>query len=465
MKHAYGYIVHLLCTCTLIICSVLFFVSCKKFITIPPPETQVEGIKVFENDQAAIAAVTGLYSQIMQSNLTLANGAATLYPALSADELYNTAPNVDYDGFRTNQIIADGSGLPRLWSFGYRYSYHANAVIEGLQASPVITDSLRKQLTGEMLLVRAFSHLLLVNFFGDIPLVASTSFQENEALPRTLSAIVFEKIIADLLQAKQLLSEAYPTASRSRPNKWTASSLLTRAYLYTGQWALAETEASAIINSGLYSVVPVLNNVFLSNSNEAIWQISSVSQSLNTTEGNIFIPSSATTRPAFAATDQLLTAFEPNDLRKTNWLKAVTISNQPYSYPYKYKVRTGAPPYTEYNMIIRLAEIFLIRAEARTMLNNTSAALQDINIIRSRAGLPPVTAGTNAELLAAIAQERRLEFMFEWGHRWIDLKRTGAIDNVLGPVKAPNWQSTDSLYPIPKYELDTNPFLIQNPGY
>jgi hypothetical protein len=167
----------------------------------------------------------------------------------------------------------------------------------------------------------------------------------------------------------------------------------------------------------------------------------------------------------FAVTPYLLDAFEPNDLRKTNWLKSNTVSGTTYFYPYKYKVRTAAPPYTEYYMVFRLAELYLIRAEARAQQNNTSGAQDDLNKIRSRAGLQNTTADTQQLLLTAIIHERRIEFMAEWGHRWFDLKRTGMSDAVLGPLKSPTWQSTDTLYPILQYELDTDPFLTQNPGY
>ena len=450
----------------LIILLTIFFTSCKKFVTIPPPKTQVESSLVFENDQAAISAVVGLYSQIMLSSLSIANGGATLYPALSADELYNTSPNTDYDAFRTDQIqFVSSTGLTRLWTFGYHNIYQANAVLEGLAQSTSLSDSLKNQLKGEMLVVRALNYFYLVNLFGNLPLVTSTDFQTNQSLPRSSVADVYNLMVADLQAAKNLLPVSYPSAGRVRPNKWAATTLLARVYLYMQNWSQAEAEATEVINSGTYTLVSNLNNVFLTASTEAIWQISPVSSSINTAEGNQFIPSSATAKPVFALTSYLLNAFEATDQRKSSWLKFNTITGQAYYYPYKYKVRTGAPPYTEYYMVLRLAELFLIRAEARAQQNNITGAQDDLNIIRSRAGLPNTAANTQPLLLNAIAQENRIEFMTEWGHRWLDLKRTGLADAVLQPIKSPTWQSTDTLYPILQYELDTNPFLTQNPGY
>ena len=135
-----------------------------------------------------------------------------------------------------------------------------------------------------------------------------------------------------------------------------------------------------------------------------------------------------------------------------------------YSYPYKYKVRNGFTV-TEYNMVERLAEQYLIRAEARAQQNDISGATADLDTIRVRAGLPVLPISLDkATCLLAVEQERRIELFMEWGHRWLDLRRTGRIDAVLGAEKS-NWTSTDSLYPIPFKEIQKNVFLTQNPGY
>ncbi len=159
----------------------------------------------------------------------------------------------------------------------------------------------------------------------------------------------------------------------------------------------------------------------------------------------------------------MLNAFEPGDLRKAKWLNSTVIGGQIYFYPFKYKIRSGRPV-TEYYMVLRLAEQYLIRAEAEAKLNDLSDAIADLNIVRSRAGLPNTSATTQAQLLAAIKHERQVELFCEWGSRWFDLKRTGDIDAVLGAEKT-GWSSTDSLYPIPFSEIQANPFLTQNTGY
>jgi hypothetical protein len=163
----------------------------------------------------------------------------------------------------------------------------------------------------------------------------------------------------------------------------------------------------------------------------------------------------------------LLNGFESGDERKNAWIKSTTINGITYNFPYKYKVRTTAAgaPKAEYNMVLRLGEQYLIRAEARARQGNIPGAQSDLNAIRARAGLLNTPAGDKASLLLAIENERRVELFSEWGHRWFDLKRTGRANSILVVEKSPNWQSTDALYPIPQNEIATNPLLTQNAGY
>jgi hypothetical protein len=188
-----------------------------------------------------------------------------------------------------------------------------------------------------------------------------------------------------------------------------------------------------------------------------------VSPYFNTAEGFAFIPSSPTVIPNYIIDTSLLNAFEPGDLRKTTWLDSNSVNGITYYYPFKYEVATGTNK-TEYNMVLRLAEQYLIRAEARTQLGELSGAEEDLNIIRNRAGLPDTKATDQQSLMNAIMQERRVELFTEWGSRWFDLKRWGIIDNVLS-IEKPGWKSTDQLYPIPQQEIMSNPNLKQNAGY
>ena len=437
--------------------------ACKKFVTVSAPPTQVEAAEIFKSDQAALSAVLGVYSRMGQAPLLVNNGGMTVYPALSGDELYNPAANSSYDPFVANAILpTDANAQERCWSSPYRNIYQANAIMEGLAASTVVTDSLKKQFRGEMLVVRAMAYFYLVNIYGDVPLQTTTDYRVNSVAPRTPVQQVYTQIVQDLTEAQTLLKPAYPLAGRARPNLWAATALLARVYLYQKNWVQAEAQATAVINSGSYNLAATPSTVFANTSTETIWQL--VRDNANTAEGSTFVPASATAKPTLALTPFLLAALVTGDSRKTSWIGTSTVSGTPYYYPAKYKVRTTTP-ITEYYVILRSAEQYLIRAEARTQQNNISGAQSDLNRIRNRAGLPNTTATDGPSLLLALEKETQVEFMFEWGHRWFDLKRTGRIDAVLSVEKPASWQSTDALYPIPDAQLKNNPFLVQNPGY
>ena len=237
--------------------------------------------------------------------------------------------------------------------------------------------------------------------------------------------------------------------------------MLARVYLYNGQWSLAEMEATKVINqSGLYSIVPDPNNVFLANSNEAILQFYTNEQGYTLFALNVVPTGNA--EPNYTLNPILKNAFEPGDIRKSKWIDSTNYLGIVYTYPYKYKSKIADN--SEFDMVLRLAEQYLIRAEARAQENDISGAAQDLNVIRTRAGLPGTTATDKASLLLAIERERQVELFCEYGHRWLDLKRTNRATAVLGAEK-PGWKSTDVLYPIPLSAISTNPKLSQNPGY
>jgi len=205
--------------------------------------------------------------------------------------------------------------------------------------------------------------------------------------------------------------------------------------------------------------------VFLKGSREAIWQLQPVSSTINSAEAYYYLPpDNPQARPSYVLTAGLLQSFGNGDQRRTEWVGTKTVGGVVYSYPAKYKVRAG-PPYREYSMALRLAEVYLIRAEARAQLDELPGAIQDLNVVRTRAGLPDYTSALTREaVLAAVRQERRVELFAEWGHRWADLLRWGLADDVLSPVK-PHWTTEAQLYPLPLSDMQRNGNLVQNPGY
>jgi starch-binding outer membrane protein, SusD/RagB family len=446
------------------ICLFLFALgssSCKQFVEVPAPVDQLNANDVFTDDKTATSAIVGIYSD-MESSSPISTY-LTLLPGMSADELNYTSGDQGFLQFVDNGYLPDNPYSANVWGI-YSSVYKANACVQGIRHSTGLTPAIKDQLLGEALFSRAFCYFYLVNLFGDVPLVISTDYRKSDTSGRTASATVYEQITLDLTEAQTLLSASYPSDNRVRPNIWTAASLLSRVYLFTSNWVNAESQASAVINSGSYTLSG-LPSVFLYSSNETIWQLMPVNPYFNTQEAVIFIPGAPTQIPTFPLTSDLLNAFEPSDQRLAAWTGNTTIGSQVFYYPAKYK-NSGGSPLTEFHIVFRLAEQYLIRAEARMQQGNIPGAIDDLNAIRFRAGLTGLSSSlTQDQTAAAVQQERRIELFAELGHRWLDLKRTSMVDPVLQALKPSTWQSRAVLWPVPQGQIDENPSLTQNKGY
>ncbi len=443
--------------------------SCKKLIEVPPPQDQLEAGTVFANDMNARDAILGIYSNMMSTPRTLLNAGVSVYASLSADDLTRVLSSPTEDAFTTNALTSQNVLCGNLYKLAYISINQANVVRAELAVSTGVSAAARRQLTGEADFVRAILYFYLVNLYDSVPLVTGTDYATNAVKPRSSAQDVYQQIVTDLREAQNLLSEAYATGGtstdRTRPNLLAATALLARVYLYQKNWQQAEQQATAIIaDSSLYQLETDLTKVFLTSSREAIWQLQPVVNS-RTVEASSFIPpSSGSIRPTYVLTSFLQNAFETGDLRRTYWTGKKTVSGTSYVYPYKYKTTSDTSPMKEYSTILRLAEQYLIRAEAAAQQGEITQATADLNVVRKRAGLSQVSGLDQNGLLAAIAHERQVELFAEEGHRWLDLKRTGQVNNVLG-IEKPGWRAQAVLYPIPFTELQSNVYLTQNPGY
>jgi len=458
-----------------IVSIIITVAACKKFVQVDPPIDQPTEVSLFADDNTATAAWTGIYNNMMQTFRFLSSDITT-YAGVSSDELSYFNPPAN--PFLTNSIPSDNSTINTMWQQAYQYIYQTNACMEGLLNNSKITERTKNQLTGEAKFVRALCYFYLVNLWGDVPLIISTDYAANATTGRTSKAQIYQQIISDLKDAQTLINDGYVKSDNTvyttsiekiRPNKSAVTALLSRVHLYTGDWSNAEMQSTTIINSGMYSL-PALNSAFLKNNTEAIWQLQPINSSYNTLEGNRFIPFNVggvfMTFPAYPLTNSLMNAFESGDQRKSIWVGVDVYSGTTYYFPYKYKVYSGNPPLNEYYTVLRLGEQYLIRAEARAQQNNLAGAISDLNVIRMRTTLADLPTSLNkTQVLAAVEQERRIELFAEWGHRWLDLKRTNRADPVLNIIKSPNWQITDILWPIPQSQININLNLTQNPGY
>ena len=468
----------------ILISIVASFSCCSKFVEVDAPYTSINKNNVFNLDATATATVTNIYGSLSSLNQLPSKVSVSslyLYGGLSADELtLFDQSQTNYGVFYSNSQNSNTDN--GFWTTCYSLVFSTNASIEGISLSQSLTKSVQQQLLGEAKFIRAFIYFYLVNIFGNVPLALTTDPYVNEILGREDTGKVYTQIIGDLSDAEDLLSEDFrsgdvtkSTSQRVRPSKWAAKALLSRVYLYHKDYSLAEQLATEVINQSSLFQLDSLDNVFLISSNESIWQLQNINNYWgNTGEGNLFIlPSGGPTTSGFPVylSHHVVESFEDGDQRKTHWTDTVMDnSSNVYYYANKYKsgMMTPSEQSTEYETVFRLAEQYLIRAEARVQLNRLAEGEADLNIIRKRAGLGSLTGGTKDSLLEAILHERQVEFFTEWGHRWLDLKRMGKINDVMGSVtseKGGKWNANWAYWPIPQSDLIKDHNLVQNSGY
>lgn len=437
--------------------------GCESFVEVDHPDSQLTSEMVFQDVSTAEAAMANIYSKLTTQVLVCgnSNGISILLGSYS-DEIQTYNSGLLEFQFYQNSLNATNSVVSGIWNKSYNLIYAANAIVEGLEQSP-ITENDKNRLKGEALFMRAYIHFHLMNLYGSIPYITTTNYSINSKINKSSNEELYTLLVNDLEQAKELMPTSYGI-NNSRADLGAIKSLLARVYLYHQNWEGAEREADLVINSGNYTWVDSLDEVFLKGSTGTIWQLKTANEGQATLEGENFI-FTMVPPPSRAMAERLINAFESGDIRKERWVGSVSAENTTYYFPNKYKQNTFESVSTEYSIMIRLEELYLIRAEARLRLGNLEGAKEDINKIRNRAALPNLMIGTDQEILDAILHERRIELFCELGHRFFDLKRTDKIDMVLSEIK-PGWSETDILWPLPESELLLNSNLLpQNPGY
>ncbi|PSL28094.1 RagB/SusD family nutrient uptake outer membrane protein [Chitinophaga ginsengisoli] len=446
--------------------------ACKKLVEVAPPKTQLVTTNVFENNSTATAALTSIYGQISSlSDLSWLTG-------MSSDEFLNYSTTQSCINVYGNSLIeSDASLLSNFsWNPQYQFIYQANAVIEGLQRSTGVSDQIKNQLRGEALFIRALMHFYLANLYGPIPVVTTTDYSNNLKLSKTNVADVYKFIITDLTESVDLLSDNFvnaannPTTDRVRPTKWAAYALLARVYLHNKDYANAKIQATKVIdNSITFMIVKDLNSVFTMNSQETIWSIMPPpGRGYDTDEARKYILTSAPNQTTGVSLSYLLlSSFEPGDKRMNSWVGEYVdnTSNVTYCFPYKYKILTDAS-ISEYSIVLRLAEQYLIRAEAEAQLEEFANSVADINVIRARAGLSDLPIMSKQDLLNSVLHERQIE-LFSEGFRWFDLKRRDDFELLMNKIavkKGVVWNDYQQLYPIPASDVKSSN-IVQNNGY
>lgn len=376
-----------------------------------------------------------------------------VYPDLYADNLVFTGTfQTDREVYLKN-ISTSNVQIRDTWFAAYDGINRANNLLDAIPSVGALTAEQAEQYTAEALFLRSLYYYILVSYHGGVPIITEPSrgVGEESQVARATEAEVWDRIVTDLEQASSSL--AYEIVD-GRATAGAADALLARVYLETGDYAQARDRATAVIESGLYA----LNDDYSANwtqkfSGEAIFELP---YSINNSNSLAFwyFPPTLGGRLGFAPGDDLISAYEAGDERLD--FSIGVEDGTPFGKKY-FRVANG----DDNVVVLRLAEMYLVRAEANARLGADAATVRaDIDAVRDRAGLAPlpVTVDTQEELLAAILQERRVELAME-GHRFFDLRRYGIAATVLGisPERL--------LFPIPQAEMDVNENLEQNPGY
>ncbi len=440
----------------------LAITSCEKMIEVNIPNDQIDKETVFKDVQTANAALAALYADAMKSS-PIAGGDLETYLSAYTDELDNfTTVSSDSRDLFLNQQIDTNSIVYNVWATAYKHIYSANSIMEGVTASTGISASDKRYLSGEALFVRSIMLFYLSQLYGDIPYPESTDYMINNTINKTNFAQVLSNLEKDLLKVSSLLENDYTNSERIYPNRLAARLLLAKVYMAKQDWNKTENIMKEIAQSGLYQIEPDITKVFQKTGKHIIWQLKPNNNLSLPQAGIYYFNNSAPS--SYALTNALINSFSNDDLRKQKWIAPVVFNGVTYYRAEKYKNR-GGNNLTEYSIIFRLEEVFLLLAEALTQQDKIVEALPYVNATRQRAQLNLLTSSiTKSALLDEILIENKREFFTEVGHRFIDLKRMGKLNNL--QTTKPNWKDIHKLWPIPQKEILLNDNLKpQNPGY
>ena len=398
----------------------------------------------------------------------------------TADNIQFNGTFTDYREFGTKQITAANGAVNLLWEALYRTIYVSNFVLENLPKVAGVPEATRKQVIAEARFLRSFANFIGTYTYGDIPQVTSTDQATNRRVGRTPRATILASVLADYQAALTDLPDVSSgstniTTNATFANKVTCQAAMARFYLYQKDWANAEAMATKVINSGVYGLEPNYVDIVTRDfTHESILEVGYNLSDDPGTSTSLF-PNGLSLNNLFVGRREIipsnqvvvsLVSTEAGTRQQTISFNTQNLRGSDNGWTVR---KYGTASEDNNNIVlIRLAEMYLIRAEARAQLGRqtgTTGAVADLNILRTRAKSPAITASVQADVLLAVERERVYELSFE-GHRWYDLVRTGRAQAVMSSF-SPNWNSRYELWPIPQSEIQQNPTLQgqQNPGY
>jgi hypothetical protein len=467
-----------------IVFAVLLFGSCKKdFLDRKPISDLTEG-NFFKTGADAESALYAAYSSFQSEYYIFDN---YINNDVISDNCYSGGDNPNnfqLDGFTTTPL---NGNVSRDWAYLYDAISRANAVLDNVPNinSSDLTAVRKSQILGEASFLRAFQYFQLVNLYGEVPLVLhKLNSTDPDVVYHSKKPVsdIYASIISDLKFAADNVPVVYAD-KKQRITKGACNAMLAKVYASkpNPDWNSVLQYAEAVTGTTTYKLVNDFSQLWdgtKENTTESILEIQFIAGGAQGNWGpQLWLPPSLTGdawRKFNTPSNDLIAAYtSQNDTVRMN-ASILFQNNLPWTdphfpdgkipFPYKQRSANGWASGNNY-ILLRLADIILLQAEAKNELGNLAGAQSDLNIIRNRVFLANTTANSQGDLRDAIALERRLELAFE-GHRWFDLKRTGkAISTMNALGLGYNVDANKLLLPIPQNELDRNPKLTQNPGY
>ncbi|MBD1421699.1 RagB/SusD family nutrient uptake outer membrane protein [Sphingobacterium chuzhouense] len=442
--------------------SVLLMGSCSFLDKEPISSFSAQGF--YKSTSDAQAGVYGIY-EAMQSSFQLnfaywGEGRADAVETNHAGDPFALHQN-------TLTPIITSSNWNNLYTVISRANYAVKYIPEVFEDE---TSPLRNQLIGQARALRAIAYFYLVRVWGDVPFTLEPyeSIQQDLFLSKTDKETILNQIVEDLSYASEFCSPNYGgERDRVLITRGGADGILTQVYMWRKQYQQAITTAERVTDNPLYSLVSISdwNNMFSAGlSSESVFEVGYNEVQKNSMRVLYALGNDASYFPS----QRFMNSFEEGDLRRSKIWDNTQVQPRKIWKFFGEGFNDESPDPSQNNIIlVRLADIMLLKAEAHARLNDNSLALPLLNNIRNRAGLVALTEVTAIEeygdVVSAIMHERSIELCFE-GHRWFDLVRTDKAIEVMEPITGLK-DSRNILWPIHEDAINRNPNLVQNEFY